>query len=192
VGGGDGLDAVAARENSAAREGRVGEDVPMVVSVHPPSELSKATWTDADFADMGWHDCRIRAISVSEHEDDTVPPGRLLLDLDYIVGWVDPVRPDRHFTFWIAPATLVFDQAWNITGDLGPLHDLLEIDDVHRIDSPDERPEPTWHIEGQNFDLRLRASGYRQYMRLPPQHVSQQVLTLAQRDGLSFAERSFS
>jgi hypothetical protein len=36
------------------------------------------------------------------------------LDLDHIVRWVEPVVPDQHFTFWIAPATLVLDQAWNI------------------------------------------------------------------------------
>lgn len=75
---------------------------------------------------MGWHDCRIRAVSITEYEDDTVPPTRLLLDLDYIVRWVDPVPPEKHFTFWIAPATLVFEKAWDITGQFGPLHDLLD------------------------------------------------------------------
>jgi hypothetical protein len=59
-----------------------------------PSGLSKAVWTDADFPVMGWHDCRIHAVSVAEHEDDTLPPTRLLLDLDYIVRWVDPA-PSR-------------------------------------------------------------------------------------------------
>ena len=140
---------------------------------------------------MGWHDCRIRAVSVSNYEDDTLPPGRLLLDLDYIVRWVEPVPPEQHFTFWVAPATLVFERAWNITGTLGPLHELLEIADVHRLDSPDNEPESLWHIEGQNFDLRLRASGYRQYLRLPPQHIPGQVLALAQRDGVSLTEQSF-
>ena len=160
-------------------------------SAHSPSGLSKAVWTDADFPVMGWHDCRIRAVSITEYEDDTVPPARLLLDLDYIVRWVEPVRPEKHFTFWVTPATLVFERAWDITGQLGPLHELLEIADVHRLASPDDQPDPLWHIEGQTFDVRLRAHGYRQYMRMPPQHVSQQVLTLAQRDGISFAERSF-
>lgn len=105
---------------------RLGNTVPMIASAHPPSGLSKAIWTDADFPVMGWHDCRIRAVSITEYEDDTVPPTRLLLDLDYIVRWVDPVPPEKHFTFWIAPATLVFEKAWDITGQFGPLHDLLD------------------------------------------------------------------
>ncbi|WP_410604270.1 hypothetical protein [Amycolatopsis sp. lyj-90] len=164
----------------------------MTASAHPPSGLSKATWTDADFPVMGWHDCRIHAVGVTEYEDDTVPPTRLLLDLDYIVRWVDPVAPEKHFTFWIAPATLVFEKAWDITGQFGPLHDLLEIDDVHRLASPDDQPEPLWHIEGQNFDVRLRAHGYRQYLRMPPKAVSRQALTLAQRNGIGFAEQPFA
>jgi len=48
-----------------------------------------------------------------------------------------------------------------------------------------------WHIEGQNFELRLRAPGYTQHLRLPPQHVPQQTLTSAERAGISFAEQSF-
>jgi len=107
------------------------------------------------------------------------------------VRWVEPVPREQHFTFWVAPATLVFERAWNITGTLGPLHELLEIADLHRLNAPDNEPEPLWHIEGQSFDLRLRASGYRQCLRLPPQHIPGQVLTLAQRNGVSFAEQSF-
>ncbi len=140
---------------------------------------------------MGWHDCRIHAISVGEYEDGTLPPARLLLDLDYVVSWVEPVRPARHFTFWVAPATLVFDGAWDIAGEFGPLHELLEIADLHRLEPPDGRAEPCWHLEGQSFDIRLRAGGYRQYLRRAPQHVPQQVLTTAQRGAVSFAEQSF-
>jgi hypothetical protein len=56
----------------------------------------------------------------------------------------------------------------------------------------DGNPEPVWHIEGQNFDLRLRAAGYTQYLRLPPQLVPRQNLTSAERSGISFAEQSFA
>ncbi len=105
----------------------------MTASAHPPSGLSKATWTDADFPVMGRHDCRIHAVGVTEYEDD-----------------------------------------------------------VHRLASPDDQPEPLWHIEGQNFDVRLRAHGYRQYLRMPPQAVPRQALTLAQRNGIGFAEQPFA
>jgi hypothetical protein len=158
---------------------------------HGPSGLSRATWTDADFAAMGWHDCRIHAVSISEY-DETLPPARLLLDLDYIVRWVQPAPGERHFTFWIAPATLVFEGAWDISGRLGPLHEAMEIADIHRIGAADSGSGPAWHIEGQNFDLRLRAAGYTQYLRLPPQHVPRQMLMSSERSGISFAEQSFA
>ena len=115
----------------------------------------------------------------------------MLLDFDYLVCWVDPAPLRRHFTFWISPATLVFERAWVIGGDLGPLHEPLEIADIHRLDPPDDTPDPVWHIEGQNFDFRLRSDGYTQYLRQPPQHVGRQMLTSAERGGLSFDERAF-
>jgi hypothetical protein len=46
--------------------------------------LAKAVWTEADFDAMGWHDNAIYAIAVEPVPDN---PGRLLLDLDYIVEW---------------------------------------------------------------------------------------------------------
>jgi hypothetical protein len=54
---------------------------------------------------------------------------------------------ERHFTFWIAPATLVFERAWDISGRLGPLHGAMEIADIHRIGAADSGSEPAWHIE---------------------------------------------
>lgn len=154
------------------------------------TELEKATWTAADFEVMGWHDCRVHAVSIGVREDG-FPWQRVLLDLDYIVRWVDPAFARRHFTFWIAPATLVFDEAWDLKGELEPMNDLLEIADLHRLDPPDDRPDPLWHIEGQNFDLRLRAPGFTQYVRTPPVHSKGQYLTQPERGGLSFAERSY-
>ena len=155
-------------------------------------ELTKSTWTDADFEVMGWHDAHVHAVSVGVREDDRFPWQRVLIDLDYIVRWVDPVFPRRTFTFWVAPATLVFDEAWDITGELEPLNDLLEIADLHRLEPPDDRQDPLWHIEGHNFDLRLRAPGFTQYFRTRPVHNKSQYLTPSARGGLSFAERAFT
>jgi hypothetical protein len=154
------------------------------------TELEKATWTSADFEVMGWHDCRVHAVSIGVREDG-FPWQRVLLDLDYIVRWVDPAGAGRHFTFWIAPATLVFDEAWDVSGELEPMNDLLEIADLHRLDPPDDRPDPLWHLEGHNFDLRLRAPGFTQYVRTRPVHSKAQYLTHPERGALSFAERSY-
>ena len=52
---------------------------PMIDLPHGPSGLSKFQWSQDDFANMGWHDCRVHAVSVGEYDDDTLPPARLLL-----------------------------------------------------------------------------------------------------------------
>lgn len=159
------------------------------------SGLSKSVWSDADFEEMGWHDTTIHALSVQQ-TDDVLP--RLVLDLDYLVRWVHPVRPATHFSFWVSPATLVFDDVFDLEGDLDftGLTVDLEIDGVHRLDPDDARPNfshmPLWHIEGNAFELKFRASGFRQYLRQAPKLVSRQTLPLAERGGCAFTELGFS
>jgi hypothetical protein len=66
--------------------------------------LDRAVWTDADFETMGWHDNAVHAISFADDESS-----RLLLDLDYILRWLQPEPPKKNFSFLIAPATLIFE-----------------------------------------------------------------------------------
>ena len=42
-------------------------------------------YTEADFGSMGWHDCHIHAIALEPLPSE---PGRLLLDIDYLVEWL--------------------------------------------------------------------------------------------------------
>jgi hypothetical protein len=77
--------------------------------------LAKTAWTQADFDQMSWHDNEVHAIAI---EPAPPEPGRLLLDIDYIVQWVPPQAPFRLISFWICPATLVFDPAWDLTTDI--------------------------------------------------------------------------
>jgi hypothetical protein len=79
------------------------------------SAVAKTVWTEADFDAMDWHDNAIHAIAVEPVPDN---PGRLLVDLDYIVEWVSPTSPPTTLDFWICPATLVFDPAWDLTTDV--------------------------------------------------------------------------
>jgi hypothetical protein len=158
---------------------------------HGPSGLSKSVWSDADFAEMGWHDATIHGLSVDAARE--LP--RLLLDLDYIVRWVQPAPPSTYFSFWVSPATLVFEDVWDLEGELdftGTVPDL-EIADVHRLAPEGDRQDlPLWHIEGHAFDLRFRASGYRQYFRRSPTLVPRQALSRADRGGCTFDEVAFS
>jgi hypothetical protein len=77
--------------------------------------VAKAVWTAADFEQMSWHDCAVHAVAV---EPAPPNPGRLLVDLDYIVEWVCPKPPANAFSFAICPSTLVFDEAWDLVGDI--------------------------------------------------------------------------
>jgi len=158
---------------------------------HPESGLSKSVWSDADFEEMGWHDATVHGLYVQE-TDDVLP--RLLFDLDYIVQWVHPARGEKHFRFWISPATLVFEGVWDLEGDFGFKGEVpdLEIDALHRLEPDDEhRDLPLWHVQGHAFDLRFRASGYRQYLRRAPRLVSRTSLLPRERGGCSFDEVGF-
>jgi hypothetical protein len=149
--------------------------------------LEKSVWSDGDFDQMGWHDAAVHAVALVEEDDRA----ELLFDIDYIVRWVDPVPPSPYFTFYVAPATLVFANVSNLKGDLDTDWTGLEMDGVDRLEpesaehrSAGVRP---WVIEGPHFELNLLASGFRQYFRRRPVYTeSRQRLTLAERGGLSF------
>ena len=150
----------------------------------------KTVWTDADFDAMDWHDNAIHAVAL-----EPVPnhPGRLLLDLDYIVEWVAPEAPATTLSFWICPATLVFDPAWDLTTDI----DLrgwsfqLSLDAITRS-GPDERGFSDWSLSGDNFSIALSARGFTQYLRRPPIHSPGWFLTAGERGGLSFDQRGYT
>jgi hypothetical protein len=65
--------------------------------------LDKPIWTNADFEIMGWHDATVWAMAVVSDDFE------LIFDIDYILRWIDPVPPDPSFSFWVSPATLVFE-----------------------------------------------------------------------------------
>ena len=161
----------------------------MVVTVktfaHNPSGLEKSLWTDRDEEVLGWHDARIVAVALTEGSG----PGRsrFLLDIDYLVRWVAPVAPALAFSFWITPATLVFEEVWALSGSLA--HADLSIDQISRRTAD---PGQGWHIDGHAFDLHLVTSaGFTLFMRRPPILVGHQSLSLAQRGGISFEEVAF-
>jgi hypothetical protein len=50
----------------------------------------------------------------------------------------------------------------------------------------------SWTLLGNEFQIRLRATGYTQYFRRPPLHSPHQRLSFDQRGGLSFDENSYT
>jgi hypothetical protein len=160
-----------------------------------PEPIDRVVWTDADFETMGWHDAVVHALGF-QHEDDAA---HLLLDLDYIFRWIDPQPPSEYYSFLIAPATLVFEDVWDLEGDLTAENagerTQLVIADLRRGEPEDAKQASLglrrWTIDGHNFELTFLASGYRQHIRQKPIHVvDAQRLTTTQRGGISFDQPS--
>jgi len=85
----------------------------------------KDRWTDADFGQMGWHDCRIYSITLPD-EDFSVR-----LDIDYLFHWQE--QPNKQYKFWVSPCDLRF---LNVSGFSASLDygnsTLLFISDLKR------------------------------------------------------------
>ena len=152
----------------------------------PPAE--RTWWTEADFADLGWHDATVHAVALEPEEH---APGRLLVDLDHIVAWVPPTGPEAPFTFRVAPATLVFPDAWDVRLDI----DLQARAFVLQLDAITREPGPfgrsTWTLDGHEFTITVTSEGFHQYLRRPPLRTTSQSLSVAERGGISFDERAY-
>ena len=152
-------------------------------------QVVKATWTESDFDEMGWHDAALHAIAI---EPSTPYPGRLKLDIDYIVKWERPMPPAPTFTFWLFPATLVFDQASDLVADLDLCRSTFEpsFDNISRS-APDQHDRRTWTLQGHDFTMTLRGHGFVQYLRRRPTLYGSQRMSLEDRGGISFEEHGF-
>jgi hypothetical protein len=126
----------------------------------------------------------VHAIAWEPLPDD---PGRLLLDIDYILRADLPEPPAETLSFWISPATLVFAPAWDLTADIDlvGLGFKLFLEAITRSE-PDERGNSTWTLDGDDFTISLGARRFTQYLRRPPVHSPRHALTVAERGGFSF------
>src|SRR3712207_2867226 len=75
---------------------------------HVPFTLDKWIWSDADFDQMGWHATWVHAFAAIPETYEVI------FDIDYILRWMPPVPPKDNYAFWVAPATLVFENVWNV------------------------------------------------------------------------------
>jgi hypothetical protein len=139
---------------------------------------------------MGWHDSAVHGFAL---EPALPHPGRLLIDLDYVIEWVKPVAPAKAFGFWICPATLVFDPARDFSCDIDLSRRSFELtlDDIERSDR-DTHGAYEWTLAGHEFTIRLHATGFTQYLRHPPINSSHQRLPLDHRGGVSFDESCYT
>ena len=149
--------------------------------------IEKAIWTDADLEILGWHDATLWSMVAD-------PDGfEFLLDLDYIFQWVDPAPGETYFKFWVAPVTMVFENAHDIDIDidLQSQQGQIEISAMHREDptlSPNGAfTQHTYRFECQQGEIKIRSTGFKMFVREPPTLLRVQSFSLAERAGLSFS-----
>jgi hypothetical protein len=146
-----------------------------------PPKLEKAVWEQSDFERMGWHDCTVHALAFEPNSDGS---GTLLVDLDYIVQWVQPVSPGYAFSFWVAPATLIFEDAWGFEAEVSEYSGFrLELDGMQRSE-PDEFGRNWWTLDGRHFTVRLLSAGFTQVLRHGP-IASKQLSLVSEVRGVS-------
>ena len=157
-------------------------------------QLTKTLWTHDDFDEMGWHDVVIHAITFQPEKYE------FILDIDYIFAWVEPEPPSPGFSFWVAPATLVFENTWDFRAELSDHLGFqigLQMQGITRkVGRAPKTPAFvntqtgwTWTIELVQGEISFSASGFSQYIRRNPIRVSSQQFSLQERGGISF-ERS--
>jgi hypothetical protein len=149
-------------------------------------EIEKWIWTDADFEQMGWHDCQVYAVSFLLNTFE------LILDIDNIFEWIHPASNETYFKFWIAPATLVFENVYEIKMELDEPN--FELDFIgreeprkpHNADYINRNTEWVWNLEAHHGRMSFRSVGYKQYIRKNPILSQIQMLEMDERGGTSF------
>jgi hypothetical protein len=150
--------------------------------------LEKTLWTEADFDNMSWHDNPVHAFTFSDESE-------ILLDIDYIFKWV---LKGKKYKFWISPCTLIFENVYDLTFDIGPSHPGLTID-IITIENP-QRPrnseyinretEYDWIIEMQEGEISFKSVGFKQYVRTTPKLLRTQKISTLDRGGICFRRTS--
>jgi len=120
---------------------------------------------------MGWHDNHIYKISLTED---------LEMDIDYIFKWNQPDLEGLPFTFWVAPATLIFKNIKNLKFefDIG-VKDSFEIEDIER------ESKNQWTVITRQGDIQFNSEGFEQFIRQDPSFQFGQAISYAERNGFS-------
>ena len=147
-------------------------------------ELEKPVWTQEDFEKMGWHDAKVWGMLANTEEWE------LLIDLDYIFKWVHPTGDEKYFKFWVAPVTMVFENAYDVKSNIESQQGEIEVADLH-MENPRKTKngkftEYTFRFECQEGKITLTATGYKMYVRQKPKLLQGQSIGFAERGGVNF------
>lgn len=148
-------------------------------------KLEKSVWSDDDFTLMGWHDATLWSMATNPDAYE------FLIDLDYIFKWVSPAIGETYYKFWVAPATMIFENASAIQIDIESDLGAIEVADLHRGEStltPNGKfRERAYQFECQEGEVKLLATGFKMIVRKQPILLDSQSLGFEARGGISFA-----
>ena len=150
--------------------------------------LEKYQWSQDDFDKMGWHDNRVYAMAFNGDNYE------LSLDIDYICKWV---KKEKSLLYWVAPATLVFRNVYDLEFSAEQLEvTILDIEKgaptlPENAAFIEEQEEFEWIIETTGGEITFKSVGYAQYIRQKPILIKRQCLSLAERNGISFSSEAF-
>jgi hypothetical protein len=142
-------------------------------------------WTEENFDQMGWHDCRLHAVGFVDDFDPYTH--ELRLDIDYILKWCDGGPPEGVTGFWISPATLVFDASQVHVQIPGPGGDWIQ--SMDRSATGEEFGGTKWIVRlNTGGEISVSSPGFRQILRKPPTFVPApwQFLETSERGPISF------
>src|SRR5690554_2765054 len=136
---------------------------------------------------MGWHDASIWSMVSNAAQFE------YLLDLDYIFKWVHPKENETYFKFWVAPVTMVFENAFDVKIDIESQQGLIEVADLH-MENPELTPNGkftshTHRFECQEGEITVKATGFKMYVRRKPKLIQGQSFDLEERGGISFGRK---
>lgn len=154
------------------------------------------TYTEADFDNLSWHDCRIWGVELRTGDPDNEDwTSDTAFDIDFIVEWVCGVGSPMRFL--VAPATLVFHGVtdpkinidWGNSGHQVALYQVM-IASVERELIQDQKvhldqPYYAWKIElncPDSSDISFGALGFTQTLRSKPVLADEQHLSLKVRN----------
>jgi hypothetical protein len=147
-------------------------------------DLEKPVWIEGDFKVMGWHDAKIWGLLANSDKWE------YLIDLDYIFKWVRPKEGEEYFKFWVAPVTMVFENAYEIDIDIESQQGEIEVADLYmenpRKTKNGKYTEYTFRFECQEGEIKLSATGFKMYVRKNPKLQQGQSLQLEERGGVGF------
>lgn len=154
------------------------------------SFLEKAICTQDDYEQMNWHDCRMYGFIFQPNDEWRTT--NLLFDIDYRLKWVYPAPSEIHYSFWMAPATLVFKEVSGLNIQMDYNNDSTELPEIIKLVlkkkvKEEEKWIYEWYMELQEGFIAFKSLGFEQIIRQHPVLIQSQILTLEGRNGISFS-----